>query len=263
MEAYSILIWKIIGAIAVLWVAQKLLAMFNAPVLTNQPVATATTSNIPVTTANSQIKPNSSVVKPNQPPEKVIINNIPTKVATPEKKEVFSKDSKDRERNLEERKRALTEKARNNMLNSLNEKNQAQEKPVASNMAFPSPVNTPVRNLPINSPNHTSPKASSPTVGELCNPVPLDQQLLNSNLSKSTPSASVNRPSVEEKKPAKPLSQSQSPNSRRKEKPAEEGLCLQTGEIKTISAKTSIEEDRETKRRRAIEAFELNKNKNL
>jgi len=260
METYSTLIWKIIGAIAVLWIAQKLVSLFNPPAIANQPT-TAATTNRPITTP--QLKTNTPVVQSNQV---ISSNNTPTKVATPEKKEVFvfPKEAKDRERNLDERKRALTEKARGNMLNKMSEKAQVQQMPVANNMAFSSPVITsPVRAEPIvSSPNITSPKASIPVVGELCNPVPLEQQLLNSNLSKSTPS-SLNRPVVEEKKPAKSLTQSQSPSRTRKEKPAEEGLCLQTGEIKPITAKTSVEEDRETKRRRAIEAFELNKNKNL
>jgi hypothetical protein len=257
MENYSTLIWKIIGAIAVLWAAQKLISFFN------NPQAIPTPSNLPiakpstVTTSNPQIKTDIPVVKSNQA-DKVTPNNTPTKVATPEKKEVFSKDSKDRENNLEQRKKALTEKARNNMLNNMSGANQSQTQ-IVNNQPTPV-VTSPVRTLPlVSSPNITSPKVSSPVHGELINPVPLDQQLINNNLSKSSPSPLIRTPVVEEKKPSKPLSQSQSPNRVRKEKPAEEGLCLRTGEIKTIPAKISVEEDRETKRRRALEAFELNK----
>jgi hypothetical protein len=261
METYSTLIWKIIGAVAVLWVAQKLLSFFNntQPVTSNQSTNTVAK---PVTTSNQQAETPVKSIQAN----KVISNNTPTKVATTEKKEVFLKDSKDRERELDKRKKALTEKARNNMVNSMmGESNQSQQNNIVNNQTILTPVITsPVRTSPIvSSPNVTSPKISSPAIGELYNPVPLEQQLINSNLSKSNPSPLVNRTPVEEKKPVKTLSQSHSPNRVRKEKPAEEGLCLQTGEIKTIPAKISVEEDRETKRRRAIEAFELNKNKNL
>jgi hypothetical protein len=262
METYSTLIWKIIGAVAVLWIAQKLLSFFN----NNQsaiPNQSSTPVTKPVTPSNQQAETPVKSIQPNN----VISNNTPTKVATTEKKEVFFKDSKDRERELEKRKKALTERARNNMVNSMvGEANQSQhQNQNVNNPTFSTPVITSlVRTSPIvSSPNVTSPIVSSPAIGELYNPVPLEQQLINSNLSKSNPSPLVNRTLVEEKKPVKTLSQSQSPSRVRKEKPAEEGLCLQTGEIKTIPAKISVEEDRETKRRRAIEAFELNKNKNL
>jgi len=247
METYSTLIWKIVGALAVLWIAQKLISLFNNPTaIANQPTTSPVAKpNIIPTSSKTGTSASQSI----NPADKVITTPNNTKLATPEKKEVFSKDAKDRELNLEQRKKALTEKARGNMLNSM----------FGSSTATTSQVRTsPV----VNTPNVSSSTISSPTIGELYNPVPLEQQVINSNLSKSTPSSSATRP-VEEKKPAKSLTQSQSPNRVRKEKPPEEGLCLQTGEIKPITKTTTAEEDRETKRRRAIEALGLDKNKEV
>jgi hypothetical protein len=271
MEAYSTLIWKIIGAAAVLFIASKLLALLSNPQTQNTANANPTTST---TRSNAnQVKPEvksettTPTIKQSNQVEKVI-QNTPTKqvVATPEKKkEVFAKDVKDRETDLERRKRELFEKNRGKMLDSMSGPKNVPLMPTSSSpvisspVTFPSPVtfSPPVMITPV----VTSPKVAFSPFGELHNPVPQDQQILNSNLSKSSPSPLVNRtPVVEEKKPAK-LSQSQSPNRSRKEKPVEEGLCLQTGEIKTIPTKISLEEDRETKRRLAMEAYNFNNKK--
>jgi len=254
MEAYSTLIWKIIGAVAVLYFASKILALLtNTP--SANPIQTATTT---ATAKPNQVKQEvklEAASKSNQI-EKVITTTA-NQGATPEKKkEVFYKDSKDRETALEKKKRELLENARGKMLNTLAE-------PHKNAPIMPSPSLNTTSAPVITSPVAFSPSISSPKVhtsyGELHNPVPLEQQLLNSNLSKSSPSPLANRaPVIEEKKPAK-LSQSQSPNRSRKEKPAEEGLCLETGEIKTIPSKITLDPDRETKRRLAMQAFPTKK----
>jgi hypothetical protein len=258
MEAYSTLIWKIIGAVAVLYFASKILALLtNTP--SANPIQTATTTaTAKPNQVKQEVKPEAAS-KSNQI-EKVITTTT-NQGATPEKKkEVFYKDSKDRETALEKKKRELLENARGKMLNTLAEPHKnAPIMPSPSLNSTSAPVITsPVAFSPSISPILSSPKVHT-SPGELDNPVPLEQQLLNSNLSKSSPSPFANRtPVVEEKKPVK-LSQSQSPNRSRKEKPAEEGLCLETGEIKTIPSKITLDPDRETKRRLAMQAFPTKK----
>jgi len=101
---------------------------------------------------------------------------------------------------------------------------------------------------------------TQPLSSELLSPVPLDLQQQNEIQAKSLLSKSSSAvPSRTTAEINTKLTQSTpSKKSTKKVKEVEEGLCLQTGEIKAVN-KNAQADDRETKRRMAMEAFGLGK----